>query len=853
MGKFVRAALACASLLGLVSCGGGGGESTPQASVALSPSPLTANYQTGTSATLTVRAAVTDPAAFSGSSAVFVQVLDSQQVLAGGVEVAQVDSRTYSAALHSSATLSAGRYTGTFQVRLCKDPGCAAQYPGSPLALPYDFTVTAAPLHASASTPTAATVHWGASLSRTVMVSVSGPELAWTATPNAPWLKVIGGSGTKAGSFSVGYDVASLAEGDYAASVTVKSSDGQVAEVGFSLSVLPTQFTLTSGVPSFNAVNGAAIAEQPMSFELDSQVPSPWTATSSAAWMLATPLSGTTPASITLKPDPRQGSLASGTHTSDIVLSSPGIANKTVRANLTLTRATLSSSAASITLGGAKGRDLTSPQALSVALNTGGNAWPFQLSGLPSWLSSGTPSAMVGGAGTALSFTPNAAAATPGSLSATVTMTATVNGDTVSLPVTVNLNADQRRLLVSEWGVAFASTPTGSLLTRSITITDNFKGNAIGAWTWSSDAVWLTASSSGGTGLPTVLTLIAEPSTLPVGLSYANVTVTSLTPGVEPAVVRVALYKDPTGLASIVKLPQNYNELVADTIRPLVYAHAGGTSIDVYNAYTAQKIDTLAGVGSALGKMAVSPDGSKLYALDTAARALRVVDLSTHAAASWPLEKGVSPATTVLAIRPNGVEVVLVGDGTAYTAGRSLGNTGLYESLTASADGRRVFTQDRGYSPAGVGAYDVDYSAMAGGVLMVARSASAGFINGASNGADIAASADGSHLYTASGAPYRCSSVDPANLSFVGSLTGGDAYPNNVEVTRDGRAICGISGWYSSADFWVHSSAGSLLAGYKVAGYARALKDAEMVVTPDGFVVVALTDDPLMAFVPIGR
>jgi DNA-binding beta-propeller fold protein YncE len=355
-----------------------------------------------------------------------------------------------------------------------------------------------------------------------------------------------------------------------------------------------------------------------------------------------------------------------------------------------------------------------------------------------------------------------------------------------------------------------------------------------------------------GQGLA-VLTLIAEPSTLPVGLSYANVTVTSLTPGVEPAVVRVALYKDPTGLASIVKLPQNYNELVADTIRPLVYAHAGGTSIDVYNAYTAQKIDTLAGVGSALGKMAVSPDGSKLYALDTAARALRVVDLSTHAAASWPLEKGVSPATTVLAIRPNGVEVVLVGDGTAYTAGRSLGNTGLYESLTASADGRRVFTQDRGYSPAGVGAYDVDYSAMAGGVLMVARSASAGFINGASNGADIAASADGSHLYTASGAPYRCSSVDPANLSFVGSLTGGDAYPNNVEVTRDGRAICGISGWYSSADFWVHSSAGALLAGYKVAGYARALKDAEMVVTPDGFVVVALTDDPLMAFVPIGR
>ena len=39
----------------------------------------------------------------------------------------------------------------------------------------------------------------------------------------------------------------------------------------------------------------------------------------------------------------------------------------------------------------------------------------------------------------------------------------------VVLPLTVNLNADQRRLLPSEWGVALASTPTGTALSRTLT------------------------------------------------------------------------------------------------------------------------------------------------------------------------------------------------------------------------------------------------------------------------------------------------------------------------------------------------------------------------------------------------
>jgi DNA-binding beta-propeller fold protein YncE len=302
-----------------------------------------------------------------------------------------------------------------------------------------------------------------------------------------------------------------------------------------------------------------------------------------------------------------------------------------------------------------------------------------------------------------------------------------------------------------------------------------------------------------------------------------------------------------------VTLSKDYTRIVADRIRPLIYAHQGGTDIDVYNAYTATQVATVTSAAAALGQMAVSPDGSRLYALDTPSRSMSVIDLDTLTKVeAWPLDLAVDTSTSLLPIRPNGVEVVLVGNGRAYAQGRSLGFTPIAGSMTASDDGRNVFTQDTGISPATVAAFALDYSAVGGGGLSVVPGPSASFINGSSNGQDIAVRGDGRALYTASGAPYRCSSVDPTTLALVGSLPGGDAYPNNVEVTSDGRALCGISGAYATADFWVHSSAGVLLGSHRVSGYGRMLKTGQMVVTPDGLLVVVQTNDPLFGFVPIG-
>ncbi len=841
-----------ALVLLLGACGGGGSGGSPPPpppSITLSPATLTTSVAPGVSATLTERATATDPSVFAGASVVYVYVVDPLHLLTGTVNVVPIDATNYSVTVFTSATLMPGRYQGTFQIQLCKDAACAKQFSGSPLSLPYDFTVTDYPISLNAQSSTSATMNQGGPAPADIAFSVGAQSQSWTASTKASWLRVNSGSGNGNGGFSVSFVAAGLAVGSYSDAVTLNAADGQTATSTISLSVLQPQFSLSSGVPAFAAINGAPIAPQTVSFFLDNQVATNWTATSSAPWMIAAPLSGITPGTISLRPDPTVGPLSSGSYSSNLVVSATGIPSLTMTSTLNLTAPTLGVASNVITLGGAKGRDW-SAQPILLTLNTGVNAWPWSLSGVPAWLSPSPVSGVVDQTGTTLSLAPNAGQVSPGSMTATVTVGSRVNGDSPTLPLTVNLNADQHKLLASTWGVGLSSTPTGSALNRTLTIRDNF-GGALG-WAAVSDSAWLQVTSSGTT--PGQLSLTANPASLPsTAISYATITISASVAGVAPAVVRVGLWKDSTAAVASTYLSTAYSSIAADTIRPYVYANNGGTTIDVYNAYTAQLVRTLTGVGSALGAMAVSPDGSLLYALDTAAGKISVVNLGTMTVASpWSLSAAAGPGTSLLAVRTNGQEVVLAGNGTAYSNGASLGNTGLNGSLTAPSDGTSVYTQDQGISPATVRAYDLDYSAISGGTLMVSLRATSTDINGSSNGGDIAVSPDGSRLYTATGAPYVCSSVNPQTLALVGSLPGAAPYPNNAEVTQDGRVICGINGIYSTSDFWVYTAAGALINSYKVVGYAQGLLAGQLVVTPDSFVVVTLTSDPRIAFVAIG-
>ena len=347
-----------------------------------------------------------------------------------------------------------------------------------------------------------------------------------------------------------------------------------------------------------------------MTFEVDSQAVVSWQASASQSWLSVDPANGSTPASVTLQVDPFGNALASGSYTADVTLRSTGIADKVVPVSLNLVRATLSASANSVTLGGAKGRDWSSAS-VPFALNTGNRSWTWSLGAMPSWLTSSVAGGSVSSSGDALVLTPDAMQVQPGSVSGAVTVTAQVNGDTVQMPLTVNMNADQRRLVPSSYVLALSSMSDGATLGRGITMRDNF-GTGL-QWQAQSDASWVHVSPVGSTDGAPQLQITVDQTSLPdQALSLARVTVSSPTAGVESAVIRVAMWKDTNGASSLVSLPSNYSHLAADKLRPYVYANANGASIDVYNVHSGQLVGTISNAGVALGEMSISADGSYL-------------------------------------------------------------------------------------------------------------------------------------------------------------------------------------------------------------------------------------------------
>lgn len=134
----------------LSACGGGGGGDNSAAAAAspalsFSPAKLTGTFTAGTAFALNVTATATRPADFNGVSNVYVLVVDDTGVIQSNAQVTALSSTQYSARVTTLTTLTAGTKTGNFSVRVCKDAACATQFPGSPVALPYELVVTAKP------------------------------------------------------------------------------------------------------------------------------------------------------------------------------------------------------------------------------------------------------------------------------------------------------------------------------------------------------------------------------------------------------------------------------------------------------------------------------------------------------------------------------------------------------------------------------------------------------------------------------------------------------------------------------------------------------------------------------------
>ncbi len=873
----------------LTACGGGGGggggssssasnnNAAPSPALTFSPASITQTVTEGTTSTINVTATVNTPSNFSGASTIYTYIVDSMGVLLPNPQIIQNSQTQFSVVLQTAATLTPGSHQGNFTVELCKDSQCASQFPGSPMQLPYTIQVTpaASPFIASAAMPANASSYMGGAAPAPVTINVTTTGLNWSATSNVNWAVLTPSSGSGTGSFVLNYNPSNLQAGQYNGIVTVTASDGQVSTVPVALTVLGNAFITSSSSVYFNAIKGAPVPTQNISLSLNSGTVGSWTAStdSNAAWLSVSPLAGSTPGLATFGIDTSFDSnsilfMNGGTYNTSAQFNSPGNAPSVIPVQLQLAEPTVALSS-SVTIGGTYGRDFTTQVPLALSINTLTNAWPWTLSPLPSWISATPPSGTVSQAGTSVNFAANATSAPTGTTTAIMNAYVSVNGDVRSAPFALTVNKDQHKILASQTGVALASTPTWSRLTKTLTISDNYGQTA--NWSATSNQSWLNISQSGNT-----LTLSVNPTNPQFTLdsfSQATVTLSSTDASVSaPETIKVDFWNGSTTPTTMTQLAQPYTNIIADPIRPYVYVNSGSTFIDAYNIYTGQFIKRMNGLGGTLGSMTVSQNGDHLYVTDATSSIVEVFDLNNQAVlpegqsainlktqvsyVPWKLTASPNASTRLISIRPNGVEIILVSDGSSFIAqtGQPITATHIASGdMTATADGKRVFVQDEGSSPVGVVAYSVDYSEMGGGTLFIAGLGSGG--SGGSNGQDIAVSADGSHLYTASGSPYQCNSISPVNLRLIGPLSGGSAYPSSVKVGSDGKIYCGSSNGNSTADIWVSRADGTLQTSFKVSGApgsASLLLPRQIAVSGDGFMLAALSSNPFLSFIPVG-
>lgn len=544
-----------------------------------------------------------------------------------------------------------------------------------------------------------------------------------------------------------------------------------------------------------------------------------------------------------MQPDPSRGALASGTYEADIQLSS-GVtsSSKSVKAILNLTKANFSASTATLNFGGERGRQWSSSAGLTFSLNTGTNTWPYTVTQTPAWLMASTTSGQVGQKDVALSFTAVPQKIQAGTSSSRVLVTAQVNGDQVTLPIVANVNADQRRLLASEWGVAFTDSPAGTVLQRTVEIRDNFEQGV--KWTATSDQSWLTVTASGNTAENHKLNLQANAANLPMdAVSYANVTIRSETAGVELAVIRVAVWRSASVPPESRKIAsQGYTRLTADKIRPYVYA-SRASAIDIYNVFTGALVGTMSSPGKTPDYMAVSADGSKLYALDSGRVNVMEFDLlGSKFVKAWPLQESVWPPN-VQVLKVNGVDIVFLGNGKAYAGEKLLSGFAGYGFILGTPDGRKMFSASN--------VHDVDYSAMNGGTLF--KSEPRYVSTGSAGDGNYAINSDGSRVYFAGSLQfgYGCGGGDTVTGQAVMTMQMNSGFPTSVAVTRDGLVLCGGEAFTHADDLFMGKPDGTILRSWRLSGYNNSIVDGQVVVTPDGFGGAALTTDPFIVFLSL--
>jgi hypothetical protein len=331
------------------------------------------------------------------------------------------------------------------------------------------------------------------------------------------------------------------------ATTTATLYAASIDSYGGGTGVLQRAITVTAAAPTptigvspaaltFNYQSGGAVPSGQNVALSSSGTNFNYTVSTSATWLAATPVSGTTPGSVSVSVNPQ--SLSAGTYTGTVSIASSGASNspRTVAVTLNVTAAqlpALTASPASLTysyqIGG------SAPAAQVVAISSG-SAVSYTTSKSTTWLSVTPASGTTPGN---LSVSVNPSGLTAGTYTGNVTVTsAGASNSPKNVPVTLTVTAaTSPTMTVSPLNLTFNYQSGGANPAAQAV---NVTGTTALPYSTGTNAAWLSVSPASGT-TPGGLSVSVNPSGLAAGTYTGTVTVTGTGASNSPQKVSVTL------------------------------------------------------------------------------------------------------------------------------------------------------------------------------------------------------------------------------------------------------------------------------------------------------------------------
>ncbi|WP_031520083.1 hypothetical protein, partial [Streptomyces sp. NRRL F-5123] len=302
--------------------------------------------------------------------------------------------------------------------------------------------------------------------------------------------------------------------------------------------------------------------------------------------------------------------------------------------------------------------------------------------------------------------------------------------------------------------------------------------------------------------------------------------------------------------STAVPLPiPHYAHMLVDPVHQHLFISGGADSGSILvTDYAGQTIATIDGETGADG-LALSPDGSTVYAALGGADAISAVDTGTLTeTARYGTGAGTDPQSVVWSAgklwfgyggaAQGGIGSVDPAVDPAAVALRATGDSWYSAPILAATPGGELVAGEPGQSPAELASYDV--SSGSAQVLHAPLYLTSPTVS--SNLADLAITPDGKDVITACGAPYEHQVFKVADLSPDGAYPTA-TYPNSVALGADGTVFAGSENLYGDQVFVFAPGSASSVVSYPVAPNAFEA-DAGLAVTPDNSTLFAVSADP---------